>query len=164
MKSHYPTSSSNGQLQCSRHIPNCYPLVSQNQCHHFFHIHIHLWCVRLTGMIIKDVYSTTSKTYTKFSDLLTMTSPYWWWILNGKTCFTHKHWIALQICPQDQVLSVTARAHQFIPWPVCDWVTLVPSVECYLYYKCHFLQKKLNSWLTKLQARESYLLNMRHPF
>jgi hypothetical protein len=41
---------------------------------------------------------------------LTLPSPYTstnrWWILNRKTCFSPKHWIALQICLQDQVLNI----------------------------------------------------------
>jgi hypothetical protein len=68
---------------------------------------------------------------------LTLLSPYTstnqWWILNRKTCFSPKHWITLQICSQGQVLNVTARTHQLIPWRVSQWVTLVPSVECYPY-------------------------------
>jgi hypothetical protein len=86
-----------------------------------------------------------------------------WWILNRKTYFTPKHWTALQIYLQDQVLNITARANQLIPWRLSQWATraicwMLPTLQV------PFPYIELNSWLRKLQARELYLLSMHHPF
>jgi hypothetical protein len=76
-------------------------------------------------------------------DALSCRSMRWQWISLQETCFAYKKWITLQTSSQDWVSS--AIAHQLIPisniW-FTDWLTLVPCVACYSYYRCYLVPKQ----------------------
>lgn len=71
---------------------------------------------------------------------ITMPSPYtstnWWRCLMRKACFASRNQIIVQTSSHDQVSSVIPCFHHLTTWIAPHWLTHVPSVMCYPYYKC----------------------------
>jgi len=102
------TSSSDGQLRC---ISNCYPLVSQNQCHHLCCIQIHLW------RVTPDRYDHQRYPFNHFQTLCTI-----FWHATLLLCHYHtplqiggEFWTGKYVLPIYRVIRNDCRGFNNLP-------------------------------------------------